>query len=76
MNRHAREPEAARDLIDWLVSSAVQERHAAAIAMYPANSAAGGQDMPLPQQLGGSNVASAAWLSEDAVKLAERAAYR
>lgn len=76
VNRHARQPEAARGLVDWLVSSAVQERHAAAIAMYPANSAAGGQHMPSPQQLGGSNVASAAWLSEDAVKLAQRAAYR
>ena len=76
VNRHARQPEAARGLIDWLVSSAVQEQHAAAIAMYPAYSAAGGQDMPLSQQLGESNVASAAWLYEDAVKLAERAAYR
>jgi len=76
VNRHAREPEAARGLIDWLVSSVVQERHAAAFAMYPANPVAAGQDMPLPQQLGGSNVASAAWLSDDAAKLAERAAYR
>lgn len=76
VNRHARQPEAARALIDWLVSAAVQERHAAAISMYPANAAARGQDMPLPQQPGGSNVAAAAWLSEDAIKLAERAAYR
>jgi len=76
VNRHAREPEAARRLIDWLVSSAIQERHAAATAMYPANSAAAERDMPSPQQLGESNVAAVAWLSEDAVKLAERTAYR
>ena len=76
VNRHAREPEAARGLIDWLVSAAIQERHAAAIAMYPVNLAAAGRDMPPSSQLGESNVAAAAWLSEDAVKLAERAAYR
>jgi len=76
INRHAREPEAARQLLEWLLSAAVQEQHAGATARHPVIQSATGRTHVWSQQMGESNVAAAAWLDEDAVKLAERAGYR
>jgi iron(III) transport system substrate-binding protein len=76
INRHAREPEAARQLLEWLLTAAVQDQHASATATRPVLNGAAGQADSWSQQMGEGNVAAAAWLHEDAVKLAERAGYR
>ena len=76
INRHAREPEAARQLLEWLLSPTAQQMHAGATATHQVIQSAAGQADSWSQQLGESNVAAAAWLDEDAVKLAERAGYR
>ncbi len=76
INRHAREPEAARELLEWMLSATAQREHAIATATHPVIQGAAGQADSWSQQLGEGNVAAAAWLDEDAVKLAERAGYR
>lgn len=76
INRHAHEPEAARQLLEWLLSAAVQEQHADATATQPVVWNAVGTASAWAQQLGETNIASFARLDEDAVKLAERAGYR
>ncbi len=76
VNRHSREPEAARQLLEWLLSAAVQEQHAAATATRPVVNAAVGTASSWAQQLGESNVAAFVQLNEAAVKLSERARYR
>ena len=63
--RHARNPDGALDLVEWLLSQDIQARHAAAVHAHPAIE-------PFP---GSTNVGAAAWLDGDAVKLAERARY-
>jgi len=64
--RHARNPDGARALIEWLLATPIQEQHAAnvyaeAVATAPSGSA---------------NVSRVAMNREDALKLAERARYR
>jgi len=76
INRHAREPEAARQLLEWMLSATAQQTHTSATATHQVIQSAAGQAELWSQLLGGSNVAAAAWLDEDAVKLAERAGYR
>jgi len=76
INRHAREPEAARQLLEWMLSVPAQQQHASATKTRPVIRPAAGQAAAWSQQLGESNVAAVAWLDEDAVKLAERAGYR
>lgn len=65
VTRHARNPDAAVAMIEWLLGTEVQARHAAQTGRLPATDAAG--LVPI--------VAVAAGL-EEAVKLAERARYR
>lgn len=65
VTRHARNPDAAIALVEWLLGKEVQTRHAAQTGRLPATDAVG--LVPI--------VAVAAGL-EEAVKLAERARYR
>ncbi len=76
INRHSREPEAARRLLEWLLSAAVQEQHASATATRPVVWNAVGTASSWAQQLNEGDVAAFVRLHEDAVKLAERARYR
>jgi len=76
INRHAREPDAARQLLEWMLSVPVQQQHANATATLPVILSVAGKAEAWSRQLGESNVAAGAWLDEDAVKLAERAGYR
>jgi len=76
INRHAREPDAARQLLEWMLSAPAQQQHASATKTLPVIRPAAGQAAAWSRQLGESNVAAVAWLDEDAAKLAERAGYR
>ncbi len=76
INRHAHEPEAAQQLLEWLLSAAVQDQHADATATRPVVWNAAGIANSWAQQMGENHVASFVRLDEDAVKLAERAGYR
>ncbi len=68
INRHAREPEAARRLLEWMLTYDVQMDHVRATGAVPVSSEIA--------EWKGENVGATAWLDEDAVKLAERAGYR
>lgn len=65
VTRHARNPDAAIALVEWLLGEDVQARHAAQTGRLPATDAAG----LVP-------IATVAAGLEEAVKLAERARYR
>ena len=64
--RHARNPDGALRLVEWLLSDRIQERHAASVSSHPV----------IGNHQGDKNVGLVAWLSEDAIKLSERARYR
>jgi iron(III) transport system substrate-binding protein len=68
INRHAGEPDSARRLLEWLLSNEIQGRHAAGTSSYAPSEARNG--------LGASDITGAIWHLDEAVKLAERAAYR
>jgi len=72
--RHARYPESAANLIDWMLSADVQVRHARAMKALPVVTNI--PDMPLPGEISGESVGFAGWHDNDAVLLAERAGYR
>jgi iron(III) transport system substrate-binding protein len=63
--RHARNPEGALGLVEWLLGTDVQERHAAVVGARPA----------IELDEGGGNAGDLAWLEQDAARLAERARY-
>lgn len=64
--RHARNPDGARALIEWLLEKSQQDQHAADVYAAAARTAASGP----------ANVSRVAMRREDALKLAERARYR
>jgi iron(III) transport system substrate-binding protein len=68
ISRHAGNPDAARRLVEWLVSEVVQETYPASRGLEPA---AGGEPLldPTPVRVIG-------WQDAEAVLLAERARYR
>ncbi len=74
--RHAREPEAARQMIEWMLSPAVQRQHSRQTSTYPASADAFEQQAAWSGQPGDNNVALVAVFAEDAAKLVERAGYR
>ena len=76
INRHAREPAAARQLLEWMVTKPVQTRHTTRFGAAPVFNGAYKDAASLSEWVGGVNLGAAAWLDEDAVKLAERAGYR
>lgn len=63
--RHARNPDGAQRLVEWLLGDAVQEWHAGATAAHPA----------IEPYDGTGNVSIIAQHDDDAVELAERAGY-
>ena len=75
VTRHAREPEAARQLIEWMLSPAVQSKHSRQTSTYPVHASADGQQASWSGQPADGNVAIVAIFDEDAAKLAERAGY-
>jgi iron(III) transport system substrate-binding protein len=64
--RHARNPDGALALLEWLLSEKIQAQHSSHTMAYSAISA----------DSGGKNVATVARYSDEADKLAERARYR
>jgi iron(III) transport system substrate-binding protein len=66
VTRHARNPDAAVALIDWMLQQDIQKRHAAASHAFPV----------LAEAEGSHNIAAVAAGQAEAVKLAERARYR
>ena len=72
--RHARYPESAQRLIDWMLSATAQRRHAEAMKAYPTLSNL--LDAALLENVSKKNVGLAGWHDNDAVLLAERAGYR
>jgi len=66
VTRHARNPDGAFMLVDWLLSEKLQERHSSAMSSLPINSNAEGAQ----------NVVLVAVQEDEARKLAERARYR
>ena len=72
--RHARYPESAQKLVDWLLSADVQDRHAQAMKAYPTTTNL--IDAALLEVISRKSVGFAGWHDNDAVLLAERAGYR
>jgi iron(III) transport system substrate-binding protein len=66
VTRHARNPDAAVQLIDWMMSAGVQQQHAEQTGAFPV----------LPDAMGSHSVMQAAAGNAEATKLAERARYR
>ena len=72
--RHARYPESAVKLIDWMLSEDVQLRHAHAMKASPVLTNL--VDSPFAETISTRNAGMAGWHDNDAVLLAERAGYR
>ena len=75
IGRHARYPDSARALVDWIVDTTAQRAHSETPGFYPANQAllqelAGGLELSYP------DVGVAGAYDVDAIKLAERAGWR
>lgn len=66
VTRHARNPDAAVQLIDWMLGAEVQQQHAEQAGAFPV----------LPDAKGSHSVMQAAAGNVEATKLAERARYR
>jgi iron(III) transport system substrate-binding protein len=73
VNRHARNPDAARKLADWLVGEAAQALQFAAIGLRPVNPEVPAGPFALPSAEGMRNAGVFGLHETDAVKLAERA---
>ena len=73
INRHARSPEAARRLVEWLASSEAMAAQFDAIRLRPVDAGvpAAGLPFPAPDEMRNANVF--ALYEADAIKLAERA---
>ena len=72
--RHARYPDSAQKLVEWMLSVDVQDRHAQAMKAYPALTNL--IDAALLDGISRKSVGFAGWHDNDAVLLAERAGYR
>lgn len=76
--RHARNPEGAAKLVEWLFSTEVQEEMTSQNRMFPANQSAAyydALDSAGPKSVSPKNVGLVAWHEHEAAKLAERARY-
>ena len=72
VNRHARSPDAAYELVDWLVGQRAQVAQFEKIGLRPVNPGAAAQlGVPAPQEM--RNAAAFGLYEVDAVRLAERA---
>lgn len=79
LTKHAKQPEAAKALLEWLSSPAAQEQFAEANQEYPANSSVAPSDFVAAWgdfKADSVNVESAGRLQSDAIKLMDRAGYR
>jgi len=76
IGRHARSPDAARALIEWLVSDAGQQAFTARPGIYPVHADAAATLSGHPVPAADSAGLPAAALEAEAVKLAERARWR
>ena len=77
--RHARNPHGAVGLVEWLLTTATQTRHAKKTLSYPVNENAALADVldaAGRDNSGSRNVVLVAWHEYEAIKLAERATYR
>ena len=74
IGRHARNPDAAAALVDWLLSPRIQRRHAAATGRLSLVASEDG--VVAVDRLSTRGIAAAGFLYADAVLLAERARYR
>lgn len=76
--RHARNPDGARLLAEWLTGPQLQQAYAESRAAYPAAQQLSStiQDPVGSAEVGGRNAVTAARYDSEAVKLAERARYR
>lgn len=77
--RHARNPDGAAALAEWLLSTGTQSAYALKNFAYPANASAkyaDSLDAAGPDRVSDKNVGLVAWQEEAAAKLAERARYR
>ena len=73
INRHARSPDAARRLAEWLVGPAAQAAQFDAIGLRPVDAGVPASGQPFPPPEGMHNAAVFGFYEADAVKLAERA---
>ncbi len=79
LTRHAKQPEAAKDLLEWLSSPQAQEAFAEANQEYPANESVEPSDFVAEWgdfKADSVNVESAGRLQSDAIKLMDRVNYR
>ena len=73
VNRHARSPDAARRLAEWLVDGDAQAAQFTAIGLRPANPAVPGESKGLPAPARKHNAGVFGYFETEAIKLAERA---
>lgn len=79
LTKHAKQPEAAQALLEWLSSPEAQEQFAEANQEYPANGSVEPSDFVAAWgdfKADSVNVESAGRLQSDAIKLMDRAGYR
>jgi iron(III) transport system substrate-binding protein len=76
IGRHARSPDAARRLVEWFIARDTQVAHSAGSGLLPANAAALAEPYKSLNDEGRRNGGVAGLNEVDAVKLAERAAWR
>ena len=74
--RHARYPDSALRLIEWLLSAPAQQGHARDTGSYPVRKDLNSADIRLPDNIAEKNAGIAGWQDESAMKLSERAGYR
>lgn len=76
--RHARNPEGAAKLVEWLFTTEVQEEMASHNRMFPTDQSAAHDealDSAVPNSVSPKNVGLVAWHEHEAEKLADRARY-
>jgi len=76
IGRHARSPEAARQLVEWFIDQEAQAANYTASGLLPANPVVLADPFKFPKSEGRQNAGIAGANEVDAVRLAERAAWR
>ena len=76
IGRHARSPDAARQLVEWFVGHEAQAANYSASGLWPVNPAARAEPFDYPASKSHPNAGIAGANEVDAIKLAERAAWR
>jgi iron(III) transport system substrate-binding protein len=76
IGRHARSPDAARQLVEWFIDLEAQAATYSASGLWPVNPAVRADPFDYPASEGRRNAGVAGANEVDAIKLAERAAWR